>query len=80
MFSLQNTTRREKDPPWINPHVRALIRKRRRIYHREGRSPSWKSLMKKIRKLVKKRAARYWDHQKKNLLQADAGRAFFQKC
>ena len=58
-FPYKTTVRRERDPPWINPHVRALIKKRRRVYHREGRSEKWKSQLKKVRKLVRKRAANY---------------------
>ena len=77
-FPEKTTTRREKDPPWINPHFRALVRKRRRVYHREGRSFKWKALMKKVRKLVRKRAGRYWEHQKRTLLAPDAGRSFFR--
>ena len=77
-FPEKTTTRREQDPPWINAHVRALIRKRRRVYHREGRSSLWKAMMKKVRKLVKKRAGNYWQHQKKTLLSSDAGRTFFK--
>ena len=77
-FPEKTTTRRERDPPWINAHVRALIRKRRRVYHREGRSELWKKLMKGVRKLVKKRAGNYWQHQKKSLLKSDAGRTFFK--
>ena len=34
--------------------------------------------MKRVRKLVKKRAANYWKHQKRNLLSSDAGRTFFK--
>ena len=77
-FPYKTTTRQERDPPWINPHVRALIRKRRRVYHREGRSEKWKALMKKVRKLVRKRASNYWEHQKRTLLSKDAGRTFFK--
>ena len=77
-FPYKTTVRRERDPPWINPHVRALVRKRRKIYHREGRSVKWKWLLKKVRKLVRKRAANYWAHQKTTLLSRDAGRAFFK--
>ena len=77
-FPYKTTTRRERDPPWINPHVKALIRKRRKIYHREGRSAKWKSLMKRVRQLVRKRAAKYWEHQKRTLLSRDAGRTFFK--
>ena len=78
LFPYKTTVRRESDPPWINPHVRALIRKRRRVYHREGRSDRWKALMRKVRKLVRKRAAGYWAHQKRNLLSPDASRTFFK--
>ena len=35
-------------------------------------------MMKKVRKLVKKHASKYWDHQKRNLLSPDAGRSFFK--
>ena len=34
--------------------------------------------MKRVRKLVRKRAGRYWEHQKRNLLSSDAGRTFFK--
>ena len=79
-FPYKTTVRRERDPPWINRHVRAVIRKRRKVYHREGRSPRWKELMKRVRKLVRKRARKYWDHQKKTLLKPDAARAFFKNA
>ena len=34
--------------------------------------------MKKVRKLVRKRAGNYWEHQKKTLLSSDGGRTFFK--
>ena len=77
-FSMKTTTRREADPLWINSQVRSLARRRRKIYRREGRSHQWKALMKKSRALVRKRAAKYWENQKKTLLQGDANRAFFK--
>ena len=77
-FPYKTTIKRASDPPWINPYIRHMIKKRRKIYHREGRSGKWKSLMKKIRKLVKKRAGKYWEHQKRDLLQKDASRVFFK--
>lgn len=79
-FPYRTTQRREGDPPWINRYIRTMIKKRRKIYHREGRSPVWKELMKKVRKLVRKRAKNYWKHQKKTLLQPDAMRAFFKNA
>ena len=77
-FPFKTTVRRESDPPWINPYVRQLVKRRRRVYHKEGRSARWKALMKKVRNLVKKRAGNYWTHQKKELLKGDASRVFFK--
>ena len=45
-FPYKTTCRREKDPPWINHKVRALIKKRRKLYHREGRAERWRALKK----------------------------------
>ena len=77
-FDTKTTVRRSSDPPWIDWKVKVLARKRRKIYHREGRSPKWKKLMLKCKDLVRTRAVRYWEHQKRNLLQKDAGRMFFK--
>ena len=66
-FSLKTNTRREADPPWINSKVRCLARKRSKINKREGRSHQWKALKKKSRALVRKRAAKYWENQKRPL-------------
>ena len=77
-FPTKTTVKREGDPPWINPYVKQLIKKKRRVYHREGRSGKWKTLMKKVRKVVKKRAGKYWEHQKRELLRGDASRVFFK--
>ena len=77
-FPYKTTTRRANEPPWINPYIKQMIKKRRRVYHREGRSVKWKALMKKVRNLVRKRAKNYWEHQKKQLLKDDASRIFFK--
>ena len=74
-FDTKTTVRRESDPPWINWKVKVMAKKRRKIYHREGRSPKWRKLMKRCKELVRLRA---WAHQKRNLLQGDAGRFFFK--
>ena len=77
-FPLKTTKRRETDPPWINSRVKTIAKKKRRLYHREGRSAGWNDLKKKLADLIKLRAGRYWQHQKKNLLKKDALRAFFK--
>ena len=77
-FPYRTTKKRVSDPPWINPYIRHMIKKRRKVYSREGRSDRWKALMKKVRALVRKRAKNYWAHQKRNLLSNDAARVFFK--
>ena len=79
-FPLKTTWRREGDPPWINKAVKKLIRKRRKVYHREGRSDRWRYLKKRAADLIRERAEKYWDHQKRTLLQKDASWAFFKNA
>lgn len=45
-FPYKTTVRRVSDPPWINPYTKALIKKKRRLYHREGCFLKEKDLMK----------------------------------
>ena len=77
-FPYKTTVRRESDPPWINPRIRALIRKRRGVYDRQGRSRKWKDLKAKSDKLIFDRARQYMETQKQSLLAPDASRAFFK--
>ena len=35
---------RSCDPPWITKYIRRLVRRRKRIFKREGRSASWKKM------------------------------------
>ena len=77
-FPLRTTTKREKDPPWINWGVRRLIRKRRKVYDREGRSERWKTLKRRSDAIIKGRARNYWNEQRKTLLSPDAARAFYK--
>ena len=41
-FKTKRVCRRLTDPPWFNDAIRSLIKKRRKIYDREGRSGAWK--------------------------------------
>ena len=45
-FPLITVRRKSSDCPWINNRVRKLIRRRRGIYRREGRSEKWRRLKK----------------------------------
>ena len=77
-FPLKTITRRKSDPPWVNRTIRRLTYKRRGVYDREGRSPKWKKLMKKTRKLCRERAGKYLADQKSKLTGPGASRMFFK--
>ena len=77
-FVMKTTTKRLSDPPWFNERLRILIKKRRKIYDREGRSRAWKKLKKKSDNLAKKRAAVFFENKKKTLTAPDAVRNFYK--
>ena len=77
-FEWKTTTRLETDPPWMNNKIKRLIKKRRKVYDREGRSTRWKSLKKQSDKLYTARAAEYMERQRSNLTSPDASRNFFR--
>ena len=77
-FEWKTTTRRADDPPWMNDRIRKLIKKRRKIYDREGRSARWKRFKKKSDELRRKRAELYMVKQKEILTAPDACRSFFK--
>ena len=77
-FQWKTTTRLSTDPPWMNNKIRRLIKKRRKVYDREGRSARWKALKKQSDKLYTSRAANYMDSQKKSMTASDASRNFFR--
>ena len=41
------TRRKSTDPPWVNAAIRRLVRRRKRVYVEEGRSPAWKRMKKR---------------------------------
>ena len=62
----------------MSDKIRGMIRKRRKIYDREGRSRRWKKLKKKTANLIKQRASVYMENQKLVLTAHDASRSFFK--
>ena len=45
-FPLITVRRKSTDAPWINARIRKMIKRRRGIYRRHGRSAAWKRLKK----------------------------------
>ena len=77
-FPMKTTTRRAEDPPWMNARIRKMIKQRRSIYDREGRSKAWRTLKRKSDRLYKKRARKYMETQKRVLTSGDASRSFYK--
>ena len=77
-FKFKTVSRRESDPPWLNEKIKRMIRKRRKVYDREGRSKKWKEMKKASDELCRKRCRAFVDRQRENLTAADASRTFFK--
>ena len=70
--------KKSTDCPWINNRIRKLVRRRKGIYRREGRSPKWRRMKALTDELIKKRRMVYLGSQKECLLAEDATRNFFR--
>ena len=79
-FPLVTVRRKTTDLPWVNSRARRLIRRRKAIYRKEGRSNAWKRLQKILVKLLNHRKKVYQDSQKLCLLAEDAVRHFWKNC
>ena len=77
-FPLIRVRRKTSDCPWINGRIRRLIKKRKGIYRREGRSAKWRRFKKFIDEIITKRQEYYLQSQRKVLLCDDARRNFFR--
>ena len=62
-FPLVRVRRKTNDCPWINDRIRRLIKNRKEIYGREGRSKKWRRLKKVIKGMILKRKERYLERQ-----------------
>ena len=77
-FPLITVRRKSTDCPWINNRIRKLVRRRKGIYKREGRSEKWRRLKKITDELIGKRKENYLQSQRSVLLVEDARRNFFR--
>ena len=52
---------RSTDDPWINDEIRRAIRRRKRKYNRQLRSPEWQSLKEATRTMIKESKQEYYN-------------------
>ena len=78
VFPLITVRKKSTDCPWISNRIWKLIRRRKGVYRREGRSAKWKRLKKLTDEMIKERRRIYLDSQKECLLVEDATRNFFR--
>ena len=45
-FTWKRCRKKSNEKPWITDHVRKLVKKRKAIFRKEGRSKRWKGLTK----------------------------------
>ena len=77
-FPIRTTRRKSTDLPWINRAIRKRIRRRNRIYRKEGRSALWKRIKKVTDSMIADRKKVYMDRKKKQLTDPGASREFFK--
>lgn len=71
-FPVRTTKRKSTDLPWINKAIKRRIRRRKRIYIKEGRSLLWKSLKAEKDEMIRVRKKGYMDNKKVQLTDRDA--------
>ena len=78
-FPLRTIKRRNIDPPWINGHVKKMIKTPKKIWRdNEGRTEEWKKMKDRTDELIDKRIKVYQASQKLALLADDADRNFYK--
>ena len=77
-FPLITVRKKSTECPWINNRIMKVIRRRKRVYRREGQLAKWRRLKKVTEDLVRDRRHTYLNSQKECLLVEDATRIFFR--
>ena len=77
-FPLITVRRKTTDCQWINRRIRVLVKRRKKVYRKEGRSDKWHRLKKLTEEMIFNRRKKYLESQKKGLLVEDAARNFFR--
>ena len=77
-FPMKTTRRKSTQPPWLNKSTLKKIKRRNRIYVKEGKSVLWHAMKKSIEQTIKERKAGFMAQKKVQLTEEGAGRSFFR--
>ena len=59
-FPVKKRRKKSSEPPWMSDWLRELIKDRRSIFHTDiGRSPRWKTVKRRVQRIVKERRAKF---------------------
>ena len=57
---------RSTDDPWISDNIQSLIRRRKRVFKKQGRSAKWRKIKTKTDRMICERKKKYYDAECKN--------------
>ena len=75
-FELVTKTKKSSEPSWMSSYIRNLIKKRRKIFRRQGRTEKWKQLKRKTESLIKERRDCFNAHTREKFLASKSSKDF----
>ena len=76
-FPVKSCTIRSCDPPWFTKKLRRMIRNRKRIFKRQGRSALWRRKKKETEEEEMRLKAEFFENVKKKILETGNSKAYF---
>ena len=77
-FEHKTSTKKSSEPPWMSKELRDMIRRRRAVFKRDGRSENWWRLKLRSRNAIKERRDKYNSERREKIMGADKNN--FYKC
>ena len=65
------------DCPWVNNKFRRLVRKRSRVFKREGRSARWRQIKEETNRLMEELKKNYFEKMKEKAIAAENSKAYY---
>ena len=76
-FPIKRTAIRSCDPPWYTKKLKRMIRNRKRLFKRQGRSARWKKKKKEIEAEELRLKTEYFQNVKKKIKEAGNNKAYY---